>query len=248
MNTATIEAAIEALPLLRDNLASLDDSSQRFASDLIAYHARRNTLTAGQAPWVGKLLDRVEAFKQPTEPERAESIGDATGIKALFDRAACHLKHPAVVIQVPDVGMVRVYIPKPQSRSRYQGKTVVADYDKPYPFGKVYGIVRDDGMFEPKKYVETPAALLDTLKDFAADPVKHARAYGRLTGKCCFCRIALDDPRSTAQGYGPICARHFELPWGERPADGSVFLASDESPDQGEALMAGLEPADSGAA
>ena len=36
---------------------------------------------------------------------------------------------------------------------------------------------------------------------------------------CCFCNRALEDERSTAVGYGPICAGHFGLAWGNRPAE-----------------------------
>ena len=36
---------------------------------------------------------------------------------------------------------------------------------------------------------------------------------------------ALSDDRSTAVGYGPICADHFGLPWGEAaPAQGPGFM------------------------
>jgi len=48
----------------------------------------------------------------------------------------------------------------------------------------------------------------------ASNPAKTAAEYGKLTGHCCFCEAPLKDARSTAVGYGPICADHFGLPWG----------------------------------
>jgi len=40
-----------------------------------------------------------------------------------------------------------------------------------------------------------------------------AVASGHASGACCFCSRQLDDPRSVAHGYGPICAGHYGLPW-----------------------------------
>jgi hypothetical protein len=248
MQTVTVQDAVAALPLLQAAIPHLNASRQSFALDLIHYHARKNKLTPGQAPWVGKLIDMAADAMEPTDADAAVDLADVTAVKAFFDRARCHLKAPAVLIQVPDVGLVRVYIGKENAR-RFAGKMVVGDEwgQKPYPWvAKTYGLITDDGKFEPRKGVETPAGLLDVLTDFAADPVKYARAYGQFTGKCCFCRLPLTDPRSTAQGYGETCADHFGLPWGERPAEGSVFLAVDTSPDQGTLDLTGLplDPAD----
>jgi hypothetical protein len=30
---------------------------------------------------------------------------------------------------------------------------------------------------------------------------------------------SLDDECSTAVGYGPVCAEHYHLPWGDRPTE-----------------------------
>jgi len=49
----------------------------------------------------------------------------------------------------------------------------------------------------------------------AEDPEAAAVENGFLTGACCFCRIGLHDHRSTAVGYGPICAKHYNLPWSQ---------------------------------
>jgi hypothetical protein len=53
----------------------------------------------------------------------------------------------------------------------------------------------------------------DVLTRLAADPAKVASELGHLTGHCIFCETPLNDPRSTAVGYGPICAKKFHLPW-----------------------------------
>lgn len=38
--------------------------------------------------------------------------------------------------------------------------------------------------------------------------------FGHRAGACVFCSRRLDDERSLAAGYGPVCASKFDLPWG----------------------------------
>jgi len=44
---------------------------------------------------------------------------------------------------------------------------------------------------------------------------EQAAKFGRLWGSCVFCSRMLTDERSVAVGYGPVCAEHNGLPWGE---------------------------------
>lgn len=225
MNTPNIETAVAALPILATKIPLLNPRDQRFASDIIGYHSRKQTLTPGYAPWVGTLIARADSNDATVDTEKAVTIGDIGLLKALFDKAAVHLKAPAVVMHVEDVGTVRVFVGR--QRSKYEGRTMVELESRwPAPW-VVYGEMTKDGQFAPRAKAVIPPTLIPTLIDFAKDPVKHARAYGKLTGKCCFCRLPLDDPRSTAQGYGPVCAKKWHLPWGEKPEAESLFLAVD---------------------
>jgi hypothetical protein len=52
-----------------------------------------------------------------------------------------------------------------------------------------------------------------------ADPVRFAQAYAAATGKCGYCGRMLTTAASRYHGYGPVCADHHELPWGDPPAD-----------------------------
>lgn len=52
---------------------------------------------------------------------------------------------------------------------------------------------------------------LEAIRRFAADPVGSATEHGRLTGRCCLCNRPLSDEKSTERGFGPICARKFEI-------------------------------------
>jgi len=57
---------------------------------------------------------------------------------------------------------------------------------------------------------------LSFLQTFNNDPTEGAKVQGRLTGACCFCQHELSTDESLSAGYGPVCAEHFGLPWGER--------------------------------
>lgn len=224
-----VAMAMAEIPALQAVLQHLSPRDQAFANSLIGDCAKRGFLTPGQAPYIHVLIDRAGQNANPTDKERTVAIGDVSGITELFNRARAYLKAPGVVMSVPDVGVVKVYVQKADAR-RYAGQTVVQDYDKPYPHFQVYGIINDTGGFEPKKGVEIPPTLIPTLQDFAKNPIPYAKAYGKLTGRCCFCRNRLTDPRSTVQGWGPDCADHFGLPWGDRPADHDLFLSADAAP------------------
>jgi hypothetical protein len=81
-----------------------------------------------------------------------------------------------------------------------------------------FGQITIEGEFEPSRRVE-PAmqtAVAAALVAVASDPAKAAAEYGRLTGHCCLCTLPPTDPRSTAVGYGRICAGHYGLQSGTK--------------------------------
>lgn len=76
--------------------------------------------------------------------------------------------------------------------------------------GSTYcGKVTDQSLFKPSR--ECPAGVPELLEAFAADPETAATQHGRLEGCCCFCGRKLTDARSTAVGFGPVCALRFGL-------------------------------------
>jgi hypothetical protein len=140
-------------------------------------------------------------------------IGSLDGILQLFNLAANHLKFPAVVLNVPGYAD-GVRVSRAGQRAKLPGTLNVTNGAKDdSEYGRTwFGRVTLDGQFSPSR--DATPAIAEALKAFAADPAKVASEYGRLTGICCFCRKALTDERSTAVGYGKICAGHYGLPWG----------------------------------
>lgn len=84
----------------------------------------------------------------------------------------------------------------------------------PYGRSKLYGEIRDDGTILARRdWYAGIAAFLDMLEE---DPAGVIARHGRDSNACCFCRAALTDAPSVAAGYGPVCARQYRLPWGNR--------------------------------
>jgi hypothetical protein len=54
---------------------------------------------------------------------------------------------------------------------------------------------------------------------------EEAAAFGHENDECVFCGLALNDPRSTETGYGPICAKKHSLPWGEKASNKEEVMA-----------------------
>lgn len=75
----------------------------------------------------------------------------------------------------------------------------------------------------------TPA-VQGVVASFGENPVAIARAHGLATGSCCFCGLTLTDARSVAVGYGPICAGHYGLPWGDERASSVVEIPAGQTP------------------
>jgi hypothetical protein len=174
-------------------------SDQEFASSLIAGFKKHGGLTPKQEPWVQKLIDRVTQPKEAPKP--TAKLRDMAGVIGLFEKAAQKLKYPAIVLAL---GSQEVRITRASAESKNPG-WVYVKLDGKY-LGKISPI--GDALYIDNKEV------LDLLEALAADPAAVATAHGKLTGKCCFCNSKLTDQKSTDVGYGPVCAKHYDLPWG----------------------------------
>lgn len=205
---------VTTLQTLRDSLTKLREKDQVFAASLIAQYDRKRKLSPAQWEWVGRLAERANA--PPVERHKVD-IGTMGGIIALFDKAAEHLKSPAIVIAVIATGdpmgpyaQKTIRLNVAQAHHRVPGSINVKDGDL------WLGRILRNGILElsPRVSPEDVTDVTTLLRRFSHDPAGVATEYGRLTGRCTFCNTALCDERSTAVGYGKICADHWGLPWG----------------------------------
>lgn len=175
------------------------------------------------------------------KPDRAAApsadVGDLSEIHRLFDKARKHLKYPAIVLSVlkaknlwadqskPEVDYsVRINVAGDRAKQPGSLNVCSTEKTKDGTYGlerEWYGRVQLDGKYVASQSAgEMFAGISDRLKQFADAPAKVASEHGILTGCCCFCNKALTDERSTAVGYGKICADHYGMPWGSLVTDG----------------------------
>lgn len=143
----------------------------------------------------------------------AVNIGSFEGVAALFALASKHLKRPKIRLQLKGAPIV---LSVAGSASKAPGSINITD-GRRFGENQWFGRISRDGAWTQSN---TQAdGLTDLLKRLASEPAKVAAEYGRLTCQCCFCGRALEDERSTAVGYGPVCADNFGLPWGAVKTD-----------------------------
>lgn len=175
-----------------------------FGNTLLRKKRQYGSLSADQWAWVHKLV--VDEL-HPPQPQVAE-IGSMAGVIALFERAKQALKYPKIHLRVPATGQ-DVCLSVAGSGSKYPGTVIVTDGGR-FGANKFFGRISTDGRFSESLSARA-AGLEDLLREFASRPAEVASAHGKLTGQCAFCNTKLSDPRSTAIGIGPVCAKNYGL-------------------------------------
>lgn len=97
-------------------------------------------------------------------------------------------------------------------RSKYAGDLQVTD-GRPYGSNTYFGRVDKGGNWTQSRSLteQDIAAVRQLLREFSENPAATAKRHGALTGRCCFCNTKLTDERSTAAGFGPVCAKNYGL-------------------------------------
>lgn len=199
----------EKVRALLGALGFLSPNDREFARSLIASVEKRGIPSDKQSLWLDKLLAR--ATTPPVEREKV-AVGSFSAMVALFDKAAAKLQRPALVIDIAGQP-IKLSVAGPNAKAP---GTINVATDSPFGEGSWFGRILRDGQFEGSPREPTPPALIEGLQRFAADPAGVAAEYGRMTGRCCFCKIKLKDGRSTEVGYGQTCATNYGLPWGAK--------------------------------
>lgn len=167
--------------------------------------SQAHRLSSRQLPWVHKLaMPQTEAPKS-TCPEM-----ELPNILSLFETAKGEdhgrgLKTPK--ISIGDMSL------KYMSRGRFAQDILVTEGE--WPQQQRYGRIDPTGKFIP--FAKCTDEVIDFLAHFETDPKGISMSRGKESGTCCFCRLPLTDEksgRSVEKGYGPVCAKNWQLPWG----------------------------------
>lgn len=215
-----VESLIADLSAARELLSEKD---RAFATNLIEGQygfKTRGFLTPKQHEWAKKML--VIAVSGSDEKQDQVKVGGFSKLLAFFQKANQHLKYPRITVVWN--GMP-VQVALTGNGSKQPGTLNVTD-GKPYGFNKYYGRVGKDGVWTAGRglddvQIDQVHAMLLEINE---DPAAFAKKYGQQSGFCCFCNSQLTDDRSLLMGYGPVCAKHWHLPWGKNVVSGVVLV------------------------
>lgn len=191
---------------LRAGLTRLAPKDREFAESLLN-RADTRGLTAKEQPWIERLAERANSTDQADAPINVSPI------VAMFDKAKATLKQPKILVDV-DGTLMRLSVAT--ERSRVPGSIFVTSADPASEVRDYYcRILRDGSMVFGRDVAgDVKRKIGAALVKFADDPTAAAKAFGKRTGRCCFCNLVLSDGPSIHAGYGPVCARRLALPWG----------------------------------
>jgi hypothetical protein len=192
---------------LQEKMQKLRAHRSSFAQSLCDQFETRGSLTERQLPYVDKLLAELDQPKAAPAPNAM--VGSLAPMLTMFKFAAQHLKFPKVRLATESGTPVVLSLAGPNSKN---AGMVYVKFDGMYA-GKVdhQGNAWKSSDVTGQEWEET----VKVLKELAEHPTQAAKAYGHRTGNCCFCGTEITTKESLAVGYGPICAEHYGLPWGD---------------------------------
>jgi len=195
---------VEVIKNLAENYQNLSPRDKEFADSLMA-QAIKKKLSEKQLYWAG-VLSKRKYEKKELPKEQLE--GNFKPLLTMFQLAGTKLKYPKIRIKTKDG--FRLMLKVAGERSKYKGQLMVTDGGS---FGNnvYYGRVDKDGVLHYTNKMTPP--IKKALNELSTDPVQAAKAYAGLSGECCFCGAELTDEVSKKNGYGPVCAKNYGLPY-----------------------------------
>lgn len=181
----------------------------------------RKGLSIGQLR--GALNVALAETRRTQAPKREEAVLDLTKLVAFFD-AVSGIKAPKIRLQVDGEDIIVV---RKTERSKYAGQLEVQGAEEwnenwQQMARHWYGRIDLDGnLTRGRGWTKVEA----TIKALTEDPAGTIAAYGKLTSRCSICGLPLSTPESLAVGYGPVCAKHYHLPWGVEKFDVTTVAA-----------------------
>jgi hypothetical protein len=157
-----------------------------------------------QLYWVDKLVNEI---LNPAPKAGVNANFDPSKIFKLFDNAQKKLRYPKINLKTDGGLPLRLNTSRSHPDCIFLGS---GGFGTP-----TYGKLLRTGVINwYSKDTNERADVEAMIIKFGADPVKVSAEFGKLNHNCCYCSKGLDTPESLAVGYGPVCAKHFDLPWG----------------------------------
>lgn len=222
----------ENIAILKSNIDSLPDRSKSFAESLIKQAERKGSLSPKQMPYLTSLI--ADALKIASTPKPAPTpkpvnvVTTMSGFEAVVEMmTAAHETLQVCRLRIHTENLGQIVFKSERVRTSHYG--VRPAIYSPNPLitverkGVVLGTIDRATSIGTFNTLEGRRATYfgnveEDIDAFRQDPIGVMTAHGKKTGNCCFCGRDLTDHRSTAHGYGPICAKKFKLVWDSKSA------------------------------
>lgn len=186
-------------------ISVLNQNGSDFAKSLVASHDKWGRWTPKQRACAEEIVRVTQAPKQEVASAALKGIVD------LFARPISRgMKRPKLSFILDTKKLTISMAPAMKGSSPHPNAgCFYVKYE-----GLYCGKITPSGLFQGR-HGFVPQNVMDFMEVFAKDPLTVGSEYGRKSGCCCFCGMGLSDGRSLIKGYGPVCANHWELPWGD---------------------------------
>lgn len=200
MTTATFNAATVKQTAFIESLLN-DKAINDGVADSI-----RGALGAMTSRQASEWIDWLKSCPKRPQAQQPKEVVNFDGLRKLFAKASQNLKRPRIVLDLNGEALTV----KLMTQGGHVGSINFATGT--FADGTWFGRVETNGELTASRNMT--AQVRELITELSIDPVAAAKRHAHLTGNCCFCNRKLDDARSTAAGYGPVCAGNYGLPWG----------------------------------
>lgn len=186
-------------------LEYLTNAKDDFCASLMEQVKKKGDLSPKQLQCVYESIAREEDWAKQREQKATQT---QINMDDLLHRFSLALKAGKKRPRINVAGLLFALAP---ANGKNAGHVYVKgekyDWDERPYFGKI----TPEGKFYAGPNIEDD--IKDRIASIGADVVTAAKAHGSQHGQCCFCNAPLSTDESVSNGYGPICADNWGLPW-----------------------------------
>ena len=183
----------------------LKSATGDFAASLLEQVGKRGDLSPKQLQRVYESIAREEDWAKQREQKATQTQINMTD---LLDRFALALK---AGIKRPKVNTGDLLFSLAPASGKNAGHVYVKGDKDDWGERPYLGKITPEGKFFAGRGVEDD--VKQRIAEVGADVVTAAKAHGAQHNNCCFCSRDLTTNESVSNGYGPICAKRYGLPW-----------------------------------
>lgn len=188
--------------------ASMRDNN--FAQSLLRGIGKYGSLTEKQLAAVRRIIMQDEERAAQREKQAEQLTVDLSDLLHRFGMAKeAGLKRPKIILS----GVMFSLAPE---HGKNAGCIYVKSDKDQWGERSYLGKVTPEGRFYPSR--DCTEEQKAQVMAFGQDVINQAKAHGEQHGNCCFCARELTTDESVANGYGPICAERYGLPWDDSDA------------------------------